>query len=299
MTLPSPGKVSHWLALLGIVLVGAALLFAGRHAVPPGQTPTPSPTTAMPRAQTPASRVAPSSGANVAVASDTDVAGSSVAAILAQSRSLAAGLDRAIAVFGAKDPDVMSAVFLAIANCSRLTETENLSDPQSGLTGEWKDPRRTWAMAELAKACEDLDIARLSSQIDRSQVEDPLAALLKGGPKAQLKSARSVIARSRDSFALGNAGRAMILDDEQFVHDVFAGDPPVGRDYLAADWIYASSLATCSTQLGCGPGSVSTLAFCMEEGCERGVGLQQAMAASLPPREFQAVMSFHDWIQRR
>ena len=65
------------------------------------------------------------------------------------------------------------------------------------------------------------------------------------------------------------------------------------------NWNFATSLGTCARQLGCGPESLSTLGYCLEMGCQPGVDLQQALAGSLSARDYQQVLAFRDWLDRR
>jgi hypothetical protein len=217
-----------------------------------------------------------------------------VASILAGRRNVMEGLTEALAVFGPKDPDLISAAGMALAACSQVQFAEHPSaDPRM------QDLRKIRALEKLHMQCEGFDHS-FFKQLDTYEHKAEGDALMRSRVAGQPEIARRVIATSVSTLHLSSAGSALIDQKRLPLQQILGRPAPADSLSLIGNWYLAAELATCARQLGCGPDALPTLVVCMNLGhCEPGQGYVEALEKGLPAEDFRTVLAFRQWIARQ
>lgn len=214
-------------------------------------------------------------------------------ALIDKENNLTDAMRQARLVLGPSDPDFVSAVREAGILCAHGAEATDFNDPSSGLRAGMLDKNKIWAVDRLDVLCDGFDPSK--SGADRSAVDS--IAWTAPAPEL-LATSRHVIESSKDRHSLARAGITLIQNDGLPAAQA-SGLSKLGKKRLTAAWIQATSLATCGTQLGCSANSPLTASYCARVGCPPGTDFRQALAASLPPDDYRAVVSLSDWIRQR
>ena len=220
-----------------------------------------------------------------------------VASILAGRRNVRDGLTEALAVFGPKDPDLISAAGMALAACGEAQSAEvAMADPRSGL----QDRRKLQALEKLQIQCESFDGIAFFRQLDTYELRASRDALHSSRPDVQLATAQQLVATSVNTRDLSSAGNALITQKRVPLGEILGAQAPSDWLLLSGNWGLAAELSTCSRQLGCGPDALPTLVVCMQlGGCEPGQGYEKALENGLPAEDFRTVLAFRQWIARQ
>jgi hypothetical protein len=287
-------KISPWwFGLGGLLLV--LMFIGGRASTEAGHaTATPARNSRPPAAVQGRSNQAHASSARLASRHG------SIAATIARNGNLLDGLTKARRIFGPGDPDLLSAVVEAMMICAvePALSAGAAKDTRIGGKPGWEDPRKLWAIDRLHAWCEGFDGRAFYNQLDTTERRS-ISKAMEFGSGSELQAAREVVGTSVDSFHLATAGNVLISQGQLPLRDIFQGVPPLGSRDLLGGWIFAASLSTCARQLGCGPDSPLTVAYCAQAGCRHGMNYEQALADSLPPREYRSVVAFRNWIARQ
>jgi hypothetical protein len=273
-------------ALLALWLVLGRERSSGLKEVPTAQSETAA-----------AERVADAAQARYDVSQPERAPVRTVASILAGRRNVLEGLTEALAVFGPKDPDLISAAGMALAACGQAQSAEHaMADPRSGL----HDRRKLQALEKLQIQCEGFDGIAFMRQLDTYELKTTRDALLQAKPDVRVAAAQRLVATSVNTYDLIIAGDALITHERVPLSELLGAQAPSGWLQQSGNWSHAVELATCSRQLGCGPGALPTLVVCMNlGGCEPGEGYSQALENSMPAEDFRAVLAFRQWIARQ
>ena len=220
-----------------------------------------------------------------------------VASILAGRRNVLEGLTEALAVFGPKDPDLISAAGMALAACGVAQSAEHaMGDPR----GDLQDRRKLEALEKLLIQCEGFDGVAFIKQLDTYEHKAVGDALLAPRSDTQLATAHRVIATGVNTLDLSMAGHSLIRQERLPLDEILGAEASSDRLQLLGNWSLAAELSTCPRQLGCGPDSLPTLVACMQMGgCEPGEGYAKALEKSLPAEDFRKVLAFRQWIARQ
>ena len=209
------------------------------------------------------------------------------------------GLTEALAVFGPKDPDLISAAGMALAACGQAQlQAHVVADPRSPL----QDARKLKALQKLQILCEGFDGAAFLKQLDTYEHRAASDGLLNPRPDVRLATAQRVVADGVNTFDLVMAGDTLITQKRVPLGQILGAQAPSQWLQVSDNWVLAAELATCSRQLGCGPDALPTLVVCMNLGhCEPGQGYGQAIENSLSPEDVRTVLALRQWIaqQRR
>lgn len=220
-----------------------------------------------------------------------------VASILAGRRNVLEGLTEALAVFGPKDPDLISAAGMALAACGEARNAEHfMADPRNGL----QDSRKLEALEKLQIQCEGFDGSAFFRQLDTFEHKAVDDALMQSNSDNRLATEQRVIATSVNTRHLSTAGYSWIRHKRLPLGEIFGPQATPDWQQLSGNWALAAELSTCSRQLGCGPDALPTLVICMQlGGCEPGQGYEKALENGLPAEDFRAVLAFRQWIARQ
>jgi hypothetical protein len=313
-------RKSLGLAVAGLTTAGLLFFFAG-HASSPTSTVRPANSASVHVSRHPqASPQLPGSAADIlqALAAENP---QSVAAVLAAKATLGESFDEALARFGPGDPDLISAANEAARFCAASVEPETEDRKMERIRDGWTDAsdvpsadfpysadpidtlipdsRRTRARERLLARCAGFDAKTLLARLHASATDASTTSLLAGSAAQKAVAAQAALGASHDRFVLSQAGHILIEQGQLPMEEIFSGEPPVGRAALIPLWWQATALATCASQLGCGPDSLTTLNFCAQHICDPGVSYPEALAAALSPRDYRAVTGFGRWIGNR
>ncbi|MBB5206863.1 hypothetical protein [Chiayiivirga flava] len=163
------------------------------------------------------------------------------------------------------------------------------------------DPLRDWAAQDLASRCGGLDVATLDERYKRATQGGGGLDSVSLGKLVAEGNIEEAVTSARENLRSGDLASSSALDSMLFL--VEADAPPSSLalhpdnpdSYRALG--RAALALTCERQTACGPDSLTTLSFCVRFGCRPGSTLLQAMQQSLPPRDYEAVLSTLYWVR--
>lgn len=181
---------------------------------------------------------------------------------------------------------------MASANCAQAPDLNPVATDGYGF-----DETRAWAIARIIEICADFDPSRFNVDIDRPNL---IAAVQQQGWGVAQPIVTETLERSGIMADVFTAGQLM-MENNAFPYDEVM--PGMERDYGLAEiqvaWAQASTLATCDSVGGCGPGSLQVVQVCANVGCPDGLNLRQVLERRLPPGEYRAAMAMYAWLHRR
>jgi hypothetical protein len=193
-------------------------------------------------------------------------------------------LNKAVAAYGPQDDRVRSMYFEAMDACEGAMQTRE----------EKPDPAKDWASKVLEERCtgfvasKDIEAAAPPTLYDVSVHEGEAAATAK---------AKQTLASSASAVATVEAAENLLSANSLSLKDVF-GDASVPKESAIMAFRNGALLLECEASGGCGSHSLVNLAFCSTVGCREGVGFQQSLQDSLPPRDYQAALAARTWLVR-
>jgi hypothetical protein len=209
--------------------------------------------------------------------------------LIRDGKTVVQALDEAIALRGKADPKVYSLFKSAWLLC------KGEYDPKGVLSSKNPDPTRLWAIDRLSKTCEGFNPSMY--KFERKDMFD--SSLYRKDPEQAISLANQHIRSSVEQQEIYESG-VMLLESGKFPLESAL---PSYRDYGTSDlimpWVRATSMLSCSESGGCDAYALQTLSYCANHGCSVNSDLNTAYQRNLNPREYNATVAFHRWLQAR
>lgn len=199
--------------------------------------------------------------------------------------------------FGSEHPDLNNLKFTVASICSSLPQRTHaiLLNPKP-------DASRDWAAEALLKYCDQWDVRANPPQRYYRSPENVLSVFRRNGKDAAIQYANEVLAHKTFGPDLFEA--AQFLNEQGLVPtpaQLGVSASEFGPADQADAFATASGFLECYLTQACGPDSIITLSYCLNNGCAANSDYLSALSQNVSPAEFQLITAYAQWMlaQRR